>query len=407
MLQGVAQRMPPPSAQRRNRFDFLAWLGASRWRVAAAVVLLVALGVGLALNYALGPGTIRYSGTFVATSSMSTARSDATAALLPGGRVLIAGGASGKADTSILASAEIFDSGSRTFAATGSMAAPSFDVGSVALLDGRVLLAGGYQQSGPGAIAPTSMAELYDPVSGTFARTGSMTVGRVHAAMVLLADGRVLVAGGLGQTGNVTSTVRSAEVYDPKTGAFSGTGDMTIAREAATAALLPDGRVLVAGGSVPVDSNNGSVTASAELYDPVSGTFTKTGSMASALEWRSAALLLDGTVLVAGGRGLGDLAGTAAAETYDLATGSFSPTGPMATRRVAPNLVGLVDGRVLVAGGPGAAELYDVDRRSFSTTGTMDAPRSGATATILPNGEVLFAGGVAGADPIASAELYR
>jgi len=389
------------------------WWAANPWRWRAVVILAVVLAVGLAINYVRGPGTIRYSGTFIATGSMSTPRMDATATLISGGRVLVAGGASGSADTAILGSAEVFDPDHGTFATTGSMAAPRFEAGAVALADGRVLIAGGYAQRGPGAITPTAAAEVYDPQTGTFGPTGSMSMPRVEASMVLLADGRVLVAGGLGTIANATALLDSAEVYDPTTGSFSPTGDLAAPRAAAASALLPDGRVLIAGGTTSTNSSTGAPTATAELYDPVTGAFARTGSMASALERRSASLLLDGTVLVAGGRGSGGLSGgdllngSTAAETFDLATGTFSPTAAMASARVAPNIVDLIDGRVLVAGGAGPAELYDFERRTFTPTGTMLQPRYGATATILPRGDVLFAGGTVGTTPVASAELYR
>jgi hypothetical protein len=359
------------------------------------------------VNLALGPETIRYTGMFAMAGSMSTARSGATATLLPNGRVLLAGGISGGDASTILSSAELFDLDRGGFVSTGSMAQRRTDGVAVALADGRVLIAGGHGLNGMGELEPLASAELYDPATGAFTATGSMQVPRVFFSMVLLADGRVLVAGGLTGSGDKVSTVDSAELYSPKSGTFAATGNLFIAREAAAAALLPDGRVLVAGGAVS-DPTGGHLTATAELYNPVTGTFAKTGSMAIELADRSATLLIDGEVLVAGGHGDGDLRnGSTSVELYDLATGTFATIAPMVQSRVLPNLIDLVDGTVLVAGGPGPAELFDFDKRTFSATGAMLQPSFGATATILRRGEVLFAGGSAGTNPTAFAELYR
>jgi hypothetical protein len=115
----------------------------------------------------------------------------------------------------------------------------------------------------------------------------------------------------------------TAELYDPKTGTFTPTGSMKYPRIYQTAALLSDGRILVAGGGA--DYTNGIFLASAELYDPKTGTFTVTGSMTNARTFHTANLLADGRVLVTGGYGA--LAPLASAELYDPTTGTFSPAG--------------------------------------------------------------------------------
>jgi hypothetical protein len=384
----------------------LQWQRSRPFTRVVAIAAIV-LGIGLIANLVLSPKPITYAGTFVATGSMSTARSGATATLLPNGRVLVAGGVSGGDAWTILSSAELYDVGQGGFVQAGSMAQRRTDADAVALADGRVLIAGGHALDGTGALATLASAELYDPATGAFTATGSMHVPRAFFSMVLLADGRVLVAGGLTGSGGTASTVDSAEVYDPNTGTFALTGNLSIAREAAAAALLPDGRVLVAGGAVS-DPTGGHLTATAELYNPGTGTFAKTGSMANELADRSATLLIDGTVLVGGGHGDGDLRnGSTSVEIYDLSTGTFAPIAPMLQSRVLPNLVALVDGTVLVAGGPGPAELFDFDNRTFSATGAMLQASFGATSTILRKGEVLFAGGSAGTNPTAFAELYH
>ena len=166
-----------------------------------------------------------------------------------------------------------------------------------------------------------------------FVPTGSMTSARADAMAVLLADGRVLIVGGW--TGRDAMTgVTSAEIYDPATGSFSSTGSMAEGRVSPSATLLADGRVLVAGG-FPFESMNvgpAPALASAEIYDPATGTFSPTGSMAEGRGGHTAVRISSGDVLVAGGDGGIVQIGTGPAlgispesvERFDPTTGSFS-----------------------------------------------------------------------------------
>jgi hypothetical protein len=181
-----------------------------------------------------------------------------------------------------------------------------------------------------------------------------------------------------------------------------------------TATLLPDGRVLVAGG-MQLDREAWPALASAEIYDPQTGAFSPTGRMAGAPArffgryLHTAALLSDGRVLLAGG-GDGSDAGTATAEIYDPATGTFGPTGRMEIRRWVHAASLLPDDRVLVAGGQegplATAEIYDPATGAFTRTGWMTTARAAHTTTLLPDGRILVAGGSSGAEALATAEIY-
>jgi hypothetical protein len=162
-------------------------------------------------------------------------------------------------------------------------------------------------------------AEIYDPTTGIFTSAGAMTARRTFHTATLLADGRVLITGG--DTG--TEQLSSAELYDPTTGTFDPTDRMGLGREFHTATLLTDGRVLVAGGGG--DYTNRQFLYAVEIYDPTTGTFTGTSSMAEARTNHASALLDDGRVLVTGG--YGTQAPLPSAEIYDPQTGTFSPAG--------------------------------------------------------------------------------
>jgi hypothetical protein len=164
------------------------------------------------------------------------------------------------------------------------------------LPEGRVLIAGGYDpdlSNATGSLGVFAAAEIYDPKTGSFSPTGSMTTARAGHTATLLADGRVLVAGG--------DSLATAEIYDPKTGSFGPTGSMANARVGHTATLLADGRVLVTAGTHDFWDEN---YASAELYDPTTGSFGPTGSITTLRDSHTATLLADGRVLVTGGHGV-------------------------------------------------------------------------------------------------------
>jgi hypothetical protein len=282
---------------------------------------------------------------------------------------------------------------------TGSMTMARQGQTATLLPDGRVLIAGGTD-----GVSITDSAELYDPATGAFSQTGSMTGPREGHTATLLSNGRVLIAGGLFGTGPTTPDVlASAELYDPASGSFTATGRMTVARLGHSATLLADGRVLLDGGS----NSLGSATRSAEIYDPTTGGFTPTGSMLTARRDSSATLLGNGQVLVAGGTSNEVLSD---AELYDVASGTFHATGSMVVPRAQATATLLVDGRVLISGGSNgvtnlaSAEVFDTRSGSFSLTGAMTVARAGHAAVMMQDGRVLMVGGDGGA--VSSTEVY-
>jgi hypothetical protein len=232
---------------------------------------------------------------------------------------------------------------------------------------------------------------------GAFTPTGSMTVPRSQHSATLLPDGRVLIAGG--GSGNAT-ILTSTEIYDPDTGTFRAAASMSVARRMHTATLLPDDRVLIVGGY-----GAGGALASAELFDPQTGTFTATGSLNNARGGHTAVLLSTGKVLIVGGYGTNAYPNVAPAELYDPASGTFANAGAYVGRGgcdfCAPSVL-LSDGGVLFPG-QYPAQLYDAARDAFSAAGMMLNDLS--TAALLTNGKVLFAGG-APIGRVADAELY-
>jgi hypothetical protein len=283
------------------------------------------------------------SGSFVATGSMAIARTGHTATRLKSGGVLVAGGSSEVfGGGTILASAEFYSTLSKRFTTTGAMLTARTGHTATLLADGRVLIAGG--DDGTASLASS---ELYDPVTAEFTETGVMNIPRDNFSATLLANGRVLIAGGYQLLPDFSGSVQdTAEIYDPATGSFSLTGTMTSAREFHQATLLPDGRVLITGGG----DNNGNGADTAELYDPTTGQFSPAGKMTTSRSVHFAAALGDGDVLVAGGidnRG----ASLKSAEVFVASSGKFVKVAAMPRDRFLVAATVLSSSKILVAGG--------------------------------------------------------
>jgi hypothetical protein len=242
--------------------------------------------------------------------------------------------------------------------------------------------------------------------AGSIALATPMLEPRSGHSATLLPNGKVLIAGGMRRNQDF---YRSAELYDPSTGNFQPTGQMAVARVGHIAVLLRSGKVLVAGGWVGHDC-----TDSAELYDPATRKFQPLPKMTARRGRPNATLLATGDVLITGGADHDAPGGVATAEIFRAANSGFEPLVPMHFARIANTTTLLSDGRVLIAGGRGAtvtavAEIFDPASNQFTVTASMLTARYKHSAGLLPDGRVLIAGGSDDRDwagTLNSAEIY-
>ena len=384
------------------------------------------------------------AGCWEAAIALDVRRAGHTATLLADGRVLIAGGG-GDAGTSV----EIYDPSSAQWTNAASLHLTRAGHTATLLADGRVLVLGGHEiyippSWPPGAMSPTSArvlnddtGEVYDPAADTWTSIPGPLTPRGYFSATLLLDGRVLVAGGLGDTDN---TLGSCELYDPATGQWTKTGSIAEPRAHAwitfwtrwghSATRLADGRVLLAGGFE--DDWTMNVVAEAELYDPATGLWSPAGTLSDARGYHTATLLADGRVMVAGGDwrhcpgsggcGEGTLATT---EIYDVSANAWSPGPQLITPRSFHASTLLRDGSVLSVGGARStsgipyfamalveeAEQSPAPPARWAPAGSPGTFREGHTATLLGDGSVLVVGGDAdpafGARPPSTSQIYR
>ena len=358
-------------------------------------------------------------------ATMNVQRYGHTATLLADGRVLIVGGNNGGASVS---SAEIYDPATKTFTpATNNMVVSRQGHAAIPLPGGRVLIVGGCVA---GALACSSFPrsiELFDPATNAFVvprPTAGIATARAYFSASPLLDGRVLLAGGYV---NGTTITASAEIFDPATESFAPTGSMATPRAYPATSRLPDGSTLVAGGQAVVQ--NVLVTlASAERFvlaeaaAPSLGTFQPTGSLASGRTNGAVGGLDDGSILIAGGSGSGisgsNPAPVALASVERFAGSAFASTGALNVARNWPTSTRLpLTGEVLVTGGTSStsylssAEIYDPVSGVFTPAPSMASARAQHTATPLLDGTVLVAGGrdrAVGSPgfPLDSAEIW-
>ncbi len=353
--------------------------------------------------------------TFTPTGDTVDPRAFHSATLLTNGQILVAGGWVYKAYCLAgVASAELYSPAAGSFSSAGTMSAPRYAQTATRLANGDVLVTGGFTYDRHACFnmensPAVKSAEVYDHVHRAFKQTGAMSEARGGHTATLLADGRVLIAGGGKDDGGrswLGEGSVEAQVYYPAAGTFIATGKMTAARVGHTATRLSDGKVLITGGWASAGP-----IATAELYDPSTGAFSPTGTMTSARGSHTATLLHNGKVLITGGAFDLNGLGSHTSEIYDPNTGLFAATGNMGVARKWHTATLLPNGKVLVVGGGSrAAELYDPATRSFSPSGVTEVSRSAHSATLLQNGRVIVIGGFKRGDaiaPLATAELYQ
>ncbi len=369
------------------------------WRNALALAVSAAALLGsTACSESTKNEPIAPAGTWTATGSLAVPRAYGSVVTLATGKVLVAGGEIARFPSGVsIAAVEIYDPAVGTWTTVAPMATQRVGHCLVRLPSGKVLTAGGNDE-----VAPLATAEVYDPASDTWTPTrSSMTVARNWPACVLLDSGKVLIAGGWNAAGAATV----AELYDPDTGLFTPTGSMATGRGLHTATLLASGKVLVAGGGT--DDAWLYSTASAELYDPATRSWSDAGSMPFPVLAHTATRLASGKVLVAGGclayRGTNSCANLdrdRRAFVYDPVAGSWSATGSLSVGRQHHAALLLDSGEVLVAagtffsGGGKTTERYD-PATGLWTAGppTIADHGSGVLSAKLPDGRWLVFGG--------------
>jgi hypothetical protein len=355
-----------------------AKLGLSALTLFCVLVLLA-----LATRAPAGPGKL------TPTGNTTAARFSHTATLLLNGKVLIAGGM--EQNGVWLDSAELYDPAKGRFSPVGKMSTRRAGATATLLPSGKVLIAGGTDGSGKNLAS----AEIYDPDTNSFSATGNLSFPRGHAVATLLKNGKVLIAGG--NAAGDDDQLASAEIYDPLTGQFLPTGSMHSPRSYFTAVRLRDGKVLVAGGLSGGQFPFHKVEPTAEVYDPLAGRFTLTGEMSVPRYKQGASLLPDGKVLIAGGSNEDGWQNKySSTEIFDPQMNTFQPGPRMKFPRykLLSGVTPLNDGRVLVAGGAALPEIYDPARAVFVPVN--DEPLDGflfSTATLLPDGRVLMVDG--------------
>jgi hypothetical protein len=336
-------------------------------------------------------------GTWLPSDPLPEARWAAASLVLRDGRVMVIGGSTGSSSYDATAAVTIFDPATGHWTAVTQMLQARAYTMAVELADGSVLVAGGSRDG-----QPLDSAERYFPDNGTWVAAGRLNLPRTQGTLTLLPDGRVLAAGGgiEGSPGWISTA--STEIYDPRTGVWTIAAPMSIARAIHTATLLRDGEVLVTGGASTYHGETGTVSASAEIYDPRTDKWHEAKSMSKPRYVHSAVLLADGRVLVAGGWWYTSNSDPshAGAEIYDPTSDTWTATGPLVTPRAQFEMGLLPDGRVLAVGGVDAAyktlatsEIWDPTSGQWQTSGKLGVAIMWPAAGVLPDGRYFVAGG--------------
>lgn len=335
---------------------------------------------------------------------MTAPRADFAGTLLPNGKVLLVGGQTTAADDT--ATAEVFDPVTQSFTSVAPMKTPRNGHTATLLPNGKVLVVGGSGRPGGDGLAS---AEIYDPAANTWSPAASMSQPRVHHAAALMANGRVIVVGGNSSPGPV-------EIYDPGTNTWTSASLPSNEPRpfGPTATALAGGRVMMVGGA------NGSaqtVNGDVWFYDPATQqmSFDQWYPLRSGVNWATAAPLPNGQVLIAGGEDSTNPSGAeSSTDLFDPVSDKFAIGPPMNVGHCHHTMTVLNSGLLLVAGGRcgnqdsiAVSELFDPTTMRWSAAGALQDPRGFHVAVLLPDGRVLACGGIFPGGTIAnSTELY-
>jgi hypothetical protein len=334
------------------------------------------------------PASLPAAGTATALPDLTLPRAAHTATALPDGRVLIAGGCTrdGCGGTPAGGRTELYDPRTRRFGPGPAMVQARASHTATALVDGRVLIAGGWPDEGR---PPLASAEVFDPRRGTFTAVGSLSTARGGHTATRLADGRVLIVGGVGGR----TALSSVEVFDPRTNRFTAAAALPVPKATHGATLLTDGRVLVAGGQTGVGHGT-ALTDTAFVYDTANDRWKDVRGLRRPTYKLAIAPLPTGGALVVGGQLADDPASRlATTEIYDHIAGAFRPGPTMSEVRykISDAVVALPDGRVVISGGFGV-DVY-ADGRLTRIAGSTGVERQAPAAAALADGTVLVTGG--------------
>ncbi|MBC7843919.1 MAG: Ig-like domain-containing protein [Gemmatimonadaceae bacterium] len=337
------------------------------------------------------------------TGALATGRALHTLTLLANGSVLAVGGQVVGPPFSSIRTCELYDPTTGTWRAVGSLATGRSNHIAVRLPSGKVLVTGGYSSETGTRLAS---AELYDPVTESWSATGGMTEARDIPSAAILADGRVLIVGGSGSGSNLHA-LSSAELYDPASGTWSPVMPMAVPRSGHTATTLSNGKVVVVGGATGTYAAP-TLHATSEVFDPVTGTWTTSGSVTIARGFHRAVALPNARLFITGGS---DFVSTVfpSSDLYDASAGGWTAGAALTAARISHSATVLPNGKVLIAGGgPGplaSTEAFEPATGRWESAGSMRVPRSNHAAALLLNGKVLVAGGQGVGAP-TTAELH-
>lgn len=351
---------------------------------------------------------------FVSAGSLTTARTNHSATLLADGRVAVIGGED--FDYQPLASIELYDRTSDSFTAASELLTPRTNHTATRLPSGALLVVGGGLTNsigGPAGDEVLSSVELFDASTGTI-EAAPLAAARSHHTATLLQDGRVLVVGGASdghsQSASFGDELGSVEIYDPSADAWLAGPPLATPRFLHTATLLADGRVLVAGGSNAAEAE----IVSSEIFDPSSDSWSAGPALNEARVFHAAAALPDGGALVVGGK-LANIKFLASSERLSPASETFSASAALPESRTGLGLSQLSSGRLLATAGLHGstagfellqdAYVYDPDAATWSTLGPLASARVLHSSTVLLTGEVLVVGGLGTNKVLKSAEL--